>query len=360
MIWTIIIFLAVLSFLVIAHEWGHYYSAKKLGAKVEEFGLGFPPRIWSWKGKDGMLWTLNLIPLGGFVKIKGESGDERTEKDSFASKKIWQKLLILSAGVLMNLVVAAGLFGLVLFSGAPTIVEGDLPEYAVVTDEALMVNELVGGGGAEVAGLLVGDVVLSLDGVEMTNGEEARSYLRDSVEIGTVAIEIEREGEIESFTMSSAYLESLSAEGYGISVVETGLLSYPWWLVPWKAVTTTVAYTIMVVVAFYELLAGLIVGTGVSESVSGPVGIAKMTGQVAAMGWVYLAQFTALLSINLAVLNILPFPALDGGRILFVLIEAVRRKPNSARIEALFHNVGFLLLIGLVVFVTYRDIVHLF
>jgi regulator of sigma E protease len=360
MIWTILIFLAVLSFLVIAHEWGHYYSAKKLGAKVEEFGLGFPPRIWSWKGKDGMEWSLNLIPLGGFVKIKGESGEGRAEKDSFAHRKVWQKLTILSAGVIMNLVVAVGLFGMVLFAGAPTIVEGDLPEHAQVEDRALMVNELVEDGGAAEAGLVIGDIVLSLDGMSVESGEEARDYLRESTEAGIVDIEIERDGTIESFTMSSAYLESLSADGYGISVVETGLLSYPWWLVPWKAITTTFACTVMVVVAFYELLAGLITGTGVSESVSGPVGIAQMTGQVASMGWVYLAQFMALLSINLAVLNVLPFPALDGGRILFVIVEAVRRKPNSARIEAMIHNFGFLLLIGLVIFVTYRDIVNLF
>lgn len=360
MIWTILIFLAVLSVLVLAHEWGHYFTAKKVGAKVEEFGLGFPPRIWSWKGKDGMLWTLNLIPLGGFVKIKGESGEDRTEQDSFAQKKIWQRLLVLSAGVIMNLVVAAGLFGIVLAVGAPTIVEGDVPAYAEISDRALMVGELIPDAGAEVSGVQIGDTVISINGVQPTSGEEARELIRESAVEGGTELIVSRNGEEQLISMTSSHIEEISAQGYGISIVETGLLSYPLWLVPWKAITTNFAYTVMVIMAFYDLISGLIVGSGVGETVSGPVGIAQMTGQVAEMGWVYLLQFTALLSINLAVLNILPFPALDGGRILFVLIEAVRRKPNSARIEAMIHNVGFLLLIALVIFVTYRDIVNLF
>jgi regulator of sigma E protease len=360
MIWTILIFLAVLSVLVLAHEWGHYFTAKKIGAKVEEFGLGFPPRIWSWRGKDGMLWTLNLIPLGGFVRIKGESGEDRADNDSFAKKKIWQRLLVLAAGVIMNLVVAAVLFGIVLSFGAPTIIEGDVPAHAQITNQALMVNELIPEAGAELSGIEIGDTVKTISGIEPESGEHARELIRESTVEGVAHIVVERGGEDQTISMTSSYVEEISAQGYGISIVETGLLTYPLWLVPWKAITTTVAYTTMVIVAFYELIAGLIAGSGVGATVSGPVGIAQMTGQVASMGWVYLLQFTALLSINLAVLNILPFPALDGGRILFVLVEAVRRKPNSARIEAMIHNLGFLLLIALVIFVTYRDIINLF
>jgi regulator of sigma E protease len=355
MIWTILIFLTVLSVLVLVHEWGHYFTAKK----VEEFGLGFPPRIWSWKGKDGMLWTLNLIPLGGFVKIKGESGAERLEKDSFASKKIWQRLLVLVAGVVMNLVTAGVLFGIILAIGAPTILEGELPAHAEVREEQVLVQEVLPESGAEQAGLMYGDIVLAVNGVTASSAESARDALFVSTSEGEVMLEIDRNGEMLTLSMQPSYLETLESEGYGVALVEMGLLSYPLWLVPWKAIQVTIGYTLMILVAFWDLIVGLVTQSGVAESVSGPVGIAKMTGQVAQMGWVYLLQFTALLSINLAVLNILPFPALDGGRVLFVLVEAVRRKPASPKLEALVHNTGFLLLIAFVLFVTYRDIVNL-
>lgn len=360
MIWTILLFLAVLSVLVIAHEWGHFFTAKKIGAEVEEFGLGFPPRIFTWKGKDGMIWSLNAIPLGGFVKITGESGGELDNPNSFARKSIPKRLLVLTAGVIMNLVVAAILFSVGFAVGIPSVTEGDIDKHVTVTDQAIRVTEVIPGSPADAVGVQLGDTILSMNGQTYTEGEVVRQELRSLAETENVAFVIERDGEELELDIAPAFISELEGPGVGVAIVETGLARYPWYLVIPKGIETTAIYTVTVVVAFYEIIRDAITGAGVAPEISGPVGIAVLTGEIAGLGFVYLMQFAAILSINLAVINILPFPALDGGRVAFTLLEAVRKKPVSPKVEAIVHNSGFLLLMLLVIIVTYRDIVNLF
>lgn len=358
MITTILLFLIVLSVLVLAHEWGHYITAKKIGAGVEEFGLGFPPRLFSWKGKDGMVWSLNAIPLGGFVRIEGESG-ESTSAKSFGTKSIPARLLVLAAGVLMNLVLAAVLFSAGFLIGIPSITEGDLPKQAIVKNEAVRITEMLPDSPAKEAGFAPGDTVLAINGVTVESGEGARESLRGFSEADNVKFEILRKGERMELVAAPVYLPSIEAYGIGVAMVETGDIRYPFYLAPVKGVEMTGIYTVAVVQGFYGLIRDLLLGAPVAESLSGPVGIATMTGEVAELGFLYLLQFTALLSVNLAVLNILPIPALDGGRIFFVLLEAVRRKKASPQLEAVVHNLGFMVLMILVILVTYRDIAKL-
>lgn len=359
MIWTILLFLGVLSVLVLVHEWGHYYTAKKIGAKVEEFGLGFPPRAFSWKGKDGMTWSLNWIPLGGFVKIKGESGQDRTDEDSFAHKSIPARLLVLCAGVGMNMILAIILLSIGFLIGVPTVTETIVDDHAVIFDEAITVTDVLVDSPASQAGLEPGDQLVSINGISYNDGAMARDALV-SEDGSPVEVEIQRGEERLTYQLSTMYYEELDRQIVGVGLLETGRVKYPWYLAPVKGVEATVAYTWQILVGFGTIIGSAFHQDSAPVDVAGPIGIAVMTGEVVALGFVYLLQFAAILSINLAILNILPIPALDGGRVLFVLIEAVRRKPNNQTVEAVVHNIGFALLMVLVIIVTYKDIAGLF
>lgn len=360
MIGTILLFLIVLSVLVLVHECGHYFTAKWMGMKVEEFGLGFPPRAWSWKGKDGMKWSLNWIPIGGFVKIKGESGEDRKDKDSFAHKPIPARLLVLSAGVIMNFVLAAVLFGIGFAIGIPSVIEGDIGKAAIVRDEAISVTEVLADSPADQAGVKPGDELLSINGQSFESSEAARDALTPSADAQAFDVIVRRGDEELGFMLTPQYYEEYERELVGVGLLETGTVRYPWYLIPTKGIETTFLYTQNILIAFGSIIGNLAQGEKAGVDVSGPVGIAVLTGEVVDMGYVYLLQFAAILSINLGIINILPFPALDGGRIFFVLIEAIRRKPNNQTVEAIVHNVGFALLMVLVIIVTYQDILNLF
>jgi len=359
MLWTIIIFLLVLSVLVLAHEWGHYFTAKRLGMKVEEFGLGFPPRAFSWKAKDGMAWSLNWIPIGGFVKIKGESGDDRNDPDSFASKSLLARFAVLIAGVIMNMVLAAALLSIALGVGIPTIVEGDFGSNVHISDTQLSITQVLEGSPADVAGIEAGDRVLQINGQEFEDGESARAFLQDVNPDDVVTFLIERDGLSQEIEAVPSYLEQIDQMAVGIALVQTGTVRYPWYSAPIEGTRATVFYTKEILAAFGEIVQGWLGKGEARADLAGPIGIAVITGEVAEQGIVNLLQFGAILSINLAIINVLPFPALDGGRILFVVIEAIRRKPNNAKVETVVHNIGFLILLGLILLVTYKDILNL-
>ena len=355
---TIIIFLAVLSILVLVHEIGHFVTARKLGCKVEEFGIGFPPRLFAWKRKkDDIEYSINWIPLGGFVRIKGESGLFRSHRDSFSSKPIWKRLVILFAGVAMNFLLAAVLLSFGFITGIPTALDDALPEGARVSDAAVRVSMILPDTPAEAVGLKMGDQIISVNDQTFTDAEATRIYVGQQAD-QDVNFLVLRNGQEHLLTMTPEYIEEIEAVGVGTGLITTGFVTFPVHKAIYHGFSTAARYTVIIVVAIFEILRSLITGQGVGIDLSGPVGIAVMTGEVARLGLSYLIQFTAILSINLAVINVLPLPALDGGRILFLLIEAIRRKPINEQIEAIVHNSGFILLMGLVVLITYRDLVR--
>jgi len=356
MFWTLILFLAVLSLLVFAHEFGHFIVAKKSGMRVEEFGFGFPPRAFAVRRGDTE-YSVNWIPLGGFVKVKGESGQHRDEPDSFASKPAWKRFLVLVAGVVMNLVVASILLSIGFMAGLPTSVDG-VPDGAVVEQASLDVVSVVDGSPAVRSGIVAGDEVVSMDGKTFDDAEAARAYIKDRGDAGISVIVRKEDGSFATTTVASEDLPGLGVHGIGVGLVKTGLVSFPPHLAVVQGIRATFVYTVEVLRSFGDLLKNLVVHQTVSVDLSGPVGIAVMTGQAARLGFTYLLQFAALLSINLAVVNALPFPALDGGRILFLLIEVVRRKSVNHQAEAIVHNLGFVFLMALVALVTYRDFVR--
>jgi len=207
------------------------------------------------------------------------------------------------------------------------------------------------------AGISAGDSLISIDGRTFESATDAREYIGLHGDYGVEVVVEQSDGAYYSANLISEDLESVGVHGVGVGIVKTGLVSYPVHLAVVQGVVATGQYTVAIVQAFWDLLVDLVVSQEVSVDLSGPVGIAVLTGEVAALGIVYLLQFTAVLSINLAVINILPFPALDGGRVLFLIIEKIRGRAVDQRLEAVVHNLGFLLLMGLVVLVTYRDFV---
>ena len=351
---TFISFIVILGFLVLAHELGHFVSAIKLGVEVEEFGIGFPPRLFSIKRK-GIIYSINWIPIGGFVKIKGESGEEVKNPKSFAAQKTWKKSVILSAGVLMNFVVAFIFLSLGFFIGLPQALDKDAP-MDKVQDRHVMIMEVAPGSAAEEIGLQIGDNILAMNQREVVDSEFIYNFLTAN---GTqeLNLSIERNKEILELKATPRALNEGETPVLGIGMLDTGIVEYGFFSSIWQGARGTVLMTGRIFSAFYHLLADIITTGKVSAGLAGPVGVAVITGQVVRLGFVYVLNFAAILSLNLAVLNILPFPALDGGRLLFAWIEKIRGKKITQKTEAMIHNSGFVLLMVLIIFITGRDFV---
>lgn len=373
---TLLYFIAVLAILVISHEFGHFIAAKKTGMKVHEFGFGFPPRIFGIQFKKdnnkhwrivrgnrelnesdeqyGTVYSLNWFPLGGFVKIKGENGEDNTDPQSFASKKFWQKSIVLVAGVAMNIILAAVLliFGYII--GLPQTID-NFEDVSNIKDRRIEILQTLPGKPAELAGIQAGDVVMKVGDVAGPRLKELQNYV-DQHKNEEVLVQIKRGDEIIDKKIKPEVNSDTGKGGLGIAIAEIGTVRYSFFPAVWEGVKATGFYLKEILVAFGLLLKGLFSGSGVGEAVSGPVGVAVLTGRVAKLGIIYLIQFTAILSLNLAVFNILPIPALDGGRLLFVIISKLRGRLVSQKLEQVFHMVGFALLMLLVIVVTVRDI----
>lgn len=373
---TILVFLAVLSVLVFVHELGHFLVSRRFGAKAEEFGLGFPPRLagfyknisGKWKTIVGSrdvsdaadtIYSLNWIPLGGFVKIKGEDGAGKNESDSFAAKPIWQRALILSAGVIMNVILAFILLTVTLSIGATTSINGaQLPADAIVSNARVIITGVEKDTPAASAGLKSGDEILAISGRSLKTVKEIRDFVGDK-QGQSLNYEIKRGKDDFTKAISPVRLAGADRAAIGVSLDVLAAVRLPWYRAIPEGAKMTVDYTWLTAKGIFSLIVGIFQGHGISKDIAGPVGIAAMTGEYLDIGFVYLLQFAALLSISLAVINFVPFPALDGGRILFLIIEKIKGRPVKATTEAIIHNIGFLLLIVLILMVTFRDVKRL-
>ncbi len=366
---TIFIFLVVLSVLVLIHELGHFLAARMFGVKADEFGYGFPPRIFGfvkvgkkWKyvrGNDqgqyvNTVWSVNWLPLGGFVKIKGETMDGIHDADSIHSKPIWQRIVIIAAGVTMNWILAVALFTLVFSIGTKTILDSTPVPSAVVRDQGVMVVDVLPKSPADVAGLQMGDDILLIDNVKPTDEKNARDLI---LAHGTTPVDIQYrdEGQIKTAQITPVQMAEVGHPAIGVGLANAAVISLPLPQAFLAAVSTSYQMTKLILFSFGQIVHDLFVKQKVTQDVSGPVGIAVMTGHVARQGIMPLLEFAAMLSLNLAVVNFLPIPALDGGRALFLVIEAIRRKPINRKLEMGIHNVTFLLLIMLILIVTVHD-----
>ena len=365
---TILIFIIILGLLVFVHELGHFLVARWNGIRVDEFGFGFPPRLFgvikNASGKYELVWgnkempsgetvySLNWIPLGGFVKIAGEDGHDASDPNSFAGKSAWTRIRVLAAGVFMNFLFAWFLISIVFMLGLPQPIEpADHGKFADAKIQVLAVGK---GTPAETMGLSMGDAIVSINGEAITTLEQV-SGLISSHKGQAITVVVDRFGKPLTLT-GTPRTEYPATEGaLGISFSETAVVSYSWYEAIYRGAIATYDITLAILGAFGMMIASLFGGAKTALDVTGPVGIVYLTKQMSDLGLPYLLQFAALLSINLGIINILPIPALDGGRILFILIEKLKGSPVSHRVEGMIHQIGFILLLVLMLLVTVRD-----
>lgn len=326
------------------HELGHFVTARIFKVKVEEFGLGFPPRLLSFK-RGETVYSLNATPLGGFVKLAGENDPAVTR--SLASKGAVPRIIILSAGSLMNI-----LLPIVLFSIAFMI-----PHDQVISE--VRIRGIVANSPAAMAGMTPGDTVLEVNGNPVRNNNDIHRAIQ--LNLGKpIALRVQHaDSTTETIEVTPRWKPPAGegAVGVQLEMVNPTVVkeSFP----VWQAVPMSFRVGVETLVLFRNGIIGMVIGSTPVE-LAGPVGIAQITGQAARAGISTLLEFAAFLSINLAIINIFPLPALDGGRVAFVLLEVVRRgKRVSPRTEGIVHLVGFIVLISLVMLITYQDILRI-
>lgn len=369
---TAIIFLVILGVLVFVHELGHFMVARRNGVKADEFGFGFPPRMagffqdektnkykFVWGNKEieskNTVYSINWIPLGGFVRIKGENGDGVKEPDSFASKKAWPRIKILAAGVIMNFIFAWLLISIGLMIGAPEQIE----DGANMPDSKIQITDVLSNSPAEQAGIKVGDEILRTNiQTNFANVLDVQNYI-NSKKGQEIRFNILRGKEMIEIKVIPRENAPAGQGAIGVGLAQTVIVKYPIHQAIWNGLKAVYNLTLLILVALGGIIAKLFTGHGVGAEVSGPIGIAILTKQVATLGLVYVLQFAALLSINLGIINALPIPALDGGRILFILIEKIKGSPVTQKTEQAFHTIGFILLILLMILITLRDVVKI-
>ena len=367
---SIIIFIIVLGVLIFVHELGHFIFAKKTGMLVEEFAIGFPPRIFSFK-KGETKYSIGLIPIGGFVKIHGEDYEEdgsdekqKNHKRRFTSRPKWAQAVVLVAGVSFNLLLAWVFISIGFMSGLPVSV--DQFEGEKINDPNLILVNVLPDSPAMEAGLEVGDSILYLesasDSVQNIESTEVVENFIASHGGQEIDILYKRSGETETaltkLTPKDGVIEGKPAIGVSFGMI--GTIKFSFFRACWEGLKTTVSLTKATVVGLSLFAKDLVTGNADMSQISGPVGIVFMVGDAFSFGIVYLLSFVSIISINLAVINLIPVPALDGGRLLFVLIEAIKGSPIKAKLVNTFNLIGFILLILLMLVVTFGDIVKFF
>jgi regulator of sigma E protease len=368
---SIVIFIIILLVVVLIHEFGHFFTAKKFGIRVDEFGFGFPPKLLGFK-KGETEYTMNLLPIGGFVKIYGENRDELpatageniTDPDEgrkFYNQAKWKQAVVLFAGVFMNFLLAWFLFSVGLMSGLPTSASSGSGGYTL-SDVYLTVISIAPKSPAEVSGLKTGDKILSIksgaDSASSINPDALKSFILSHgdkpIEIGYI-----RDKNTEN-TLQITPVETNGTPVIGISMDMIGTAKLP----PLKAFFEGIKLTLSVirntVIGLYGLIRDGLIGKGSLSGVSGPVGMVGIVGNASKFGFAYLLSFAALISVNLGIINLIPFPALDGGRLFFLLIEKIKGSAINPKVANTANMIGFGVLILLMLAITYHDVVKLF
>ena len=366
MILTLITFLLVLSVLVFVHEFGHFLAAKKAGIKVEEFGFGYPPRLFGKKFR-GTIYSLNWLPFGGFVRLYGEQADKKIKsQDAFCQKNKRTRSIVLLAGVFFNFLLAIVVFAIVYsFSGIPT-----------KTDKVKILG-IISGSPAAQSGLKEGDTVLKVGDKTL---RDSQAFI-ELIEKGkgqqlVLTIEREKDNPCETQTTFSCQEGKLllwvtprenppEQEGpLGVIISDMEMKKYPLWQMPFRGIVEgskeALSWLVLIVRALAGMFFNLFAKGIIPKDVAGPVGIFQITGLVAQAGFLNVLQFIGILSINLAVINLLPLPALDGGRLLYIFIyEGLFRRKSNPAIEGIINTIGIVFLFSLIILITFNDIKRL-
>ncbi len=372
---AILIFVIILAVLILVHEFGHFLFAKLFKIRVDEFGVGYPPRaltLFEWRGTK---FSLNWLPFGGFVKIFGENGEEtevaaldpnvpvtKPAGKSFMQAKRYAQALVLVAGVAFNIIFAWLLISAGYMVGLPTSTSVVSPGQTI-TDPKLVITSIAPDSPAAKAVLKTGDVITSVvagkDSVKSLNPDTVSDFIGSHGD-KPIHVSYARGNEKGAVDVTPVSGVIQNRKAIGISMDMIGKLKLPVHLALWEGGKTTVELTQTIAHGLWTFVYDAVRGHSDLSQVTGPVGIVGLVGDASRLGFVYLLSFTAFISINLAVINLVPFPALDGGRLLFVIIETIKRKPISARLSMILNTVGFALLILLMVLVTIQDISRLF
>ncbi len=372
----IIIGLIVLVVLVSLHELGHAIVARRNGVGVEEFGIGFPPRAYKKRLKNGILFTLNWLPLGGFVKLQGEH-DADTKEGDYGAATFWQKTKILLAGVFINWITAVVLLSILAVFGLPKIIPDQftVPSDTVAVSTPVQLGQLVGGYPADAAGLKSGDAIISFDGTPITSAQQIIDISKER-RGETIPVTYERKGEQATVDVT---LRDADSAVFGAGLGQQNYVKATW-SAPIVGVVTTMQYTWAtfqglgnLVVDFFGGLIGQLSTSQetrqaatqklneASASVAGPVGILGVIFPAASQaGFMQIVFLAAIISLTLAVMNALPIPSLDGGRWFVTAVFKLFKKPLSREREEKIHGIGFMILMLLFVVITIADVTKLF
>ena len=364
---TVVVFFVLLSILVLIHEIGHFVAAKRFGIRVDEFGFGLPPRIWGKKIGE-TVYSLNALPIGGFVKLYGEEGEEtpnskfetRNSKPdadrAFFSRPTWQRAVILVAGVCMNFILALAVLSYLFTQGV------------FVPAKRVHVEKIAENSPAQAAGIQVNDVIVRFNNVGIETSDQLIAQTKDTgrkeVEVivargadFNVAIPENTCPRCTSLTLFvTPRKDAPEGQGpLGVTISHFEERIYPWYQAPFLGIQEAVKLSLTLISSLGQLVGKLISLQPVGD-VAGPIGIAQVTGEALKFGRLAVLELLGLLSLNLAIVNILPFPALDGGRLLFVVIEALFGRRMKAHYEQALHQVGMIILLFLILLVTINDI----
>lgn len=348
---SLLVFLLILSILILVHEFGHFIVAKRAGVKVEEFSLGFGPQLFKKKVNDTQ-YCISAIPLGGYVKLAGDSLEEYHQKDyEYFSKPVGKRFQIIFAGPLLNYILGFLCFWLVFFVGYPSLTS--------------KVGGLMDGFGAKEAGLEIGDKIIAVGSVKVSSWEELQNIIQANKNAPKVALTILRDNKEKTVEVLIKQKQILDVLGQKRSIGLLGITPYDEVITvrhgPWKSfmlgADKTWELTLLTYKGLWRMLTGKL---SVRESVTGPLGIFYITSKAAKMGIIAVLHLVSVLSISLALFNVLPLPVLDGGHILFLAIEKIRGKVVDPKTERVVTKAGFFLIISLAIFVTYNDIIRFF
>lgn len=359
MIVTLIVFIFILGLLIFVHELGHFIAAKRGGIKVEEFAFGFPPRIFAIK-KGETEYALNLLPFGGYVRMLGENEDatatEKKNSRSFAHQSVWVRTKVIVAGVLMNFLLGWLLISIGFMIGMPPVVtQPDQIPYATATTSVVIAG-VAKDSAAQKMGLLPTDEVVAINDIQIGKKEDLSQAAKDR-KGQEVTLRVVRDGSEQELkgTLSS------TDPALGVQLSDDSRVRLPVWWAPIYAIWETIKAAGLIFVGVIGFFKQILTSFRVPEEAAGPVGIFYITRSILELGFGAMLNFIAILSINLGIVNILPIPALDGGRLLFIILEKINKgkKVVNAHIENIAHSIGFLLLILLIISITYSDIIRL-
>jgi regulator of sigma E protease len=362
---TLILFLLILGVLVFVHELGHFAVAKWTGMRVDEFALGFPPRIFAWK-KGETTYALNAVPFGGYVKIRGEAPDsEEADPRAFNNKSVWARIAVIVAGVTMNVLFAFVVLTIAFSVGFSSYAQdlSKIPGAVVKSSQVVAIGTLDGSPAAK-AGIKPGDVITGFkasDGsqTKVSNPEQMIAYTQSLQAAGTTTIQVEylRDG------ASKEVRSDVNPTGaaLGVSIASDATTRVPVWRAPGAAFKEMGFIFRLTWDTLGQFAHKLFFSAQLDPSVSGPVGIYQATGQARQQGTTSLIFLLVALSLNLALLNILPIPALDGGRLFFLIIELIfGKKAVNVRVESAVTFAGFVVVMGCIVLLSARDLWNIF